>query len=218
MAFILGGSIASSYNSDPTKMPRWNASAVHTACMASGNFRNSTSSTGFWSEYFTSTVTSNSVANTARTIYTVSGKGGWLINACGACGENVASATTFVVTVDGVASTVALPTSATTYYGRGWLGAVGQYDGGSGEPHLNWKAGFCRGTAGSSGNQDNMTWDYHGTDHNSQTVVPGNLMSPFFEPQTVLRFDNSLTITVKSSAANSEAYQRYAGAIVRLDS
>jgi hypothetical protein len=63
-----------------------------------------------------------------------------------------------------------------------------------------------------------MTWDYHGTDHNSQTVVPGNLMSPFFEPQTVLRFENSLTVTVQSSTANSQAYQRYAGALVRLDS
>jgi len=215
MAAVIGSK--DNYNRDPLKMPRWNALASATFCAVGGNFVDSNGA-NFWASHWSGLVNSAAQANTARTVYTVSGKGGWLINACGSAGSNHANTTTFVITVDGVATTVALGEAGNTD-SRGWLGPVG-YD------YLKWNThegnvnnSFMRGTAASGGTTGNTTWDRTGNSTaGTHITMPGMLNSYAIDPMTVLRFDNSLTVTVATSGANSTGYQKNAGVLVRLDS
>ena len=215
MAAVIGST--DNFNRDPLKMPRWNAQVGATYCNVGGGFVDS-NSTNFWVSHWSGLVTSAAQANTARTVYTVSGKGGWLINACGSSGNNHANTTTFVITVDGVATTVALA-EAGDVNSRGWLGPVG-YDYLKYNTHEgNVNNSFMRGTAASGGTTGNTTWDRTGNNMiGTHITMPGMLNSYAIDPMTVLRFDNSLTVTVATSGANSNSNAQNAGVLVRLDS
>lgn len=223
MAAVIGS--RDNFNRDPSKMPRWNANAEQTIAITGTSPRSSNSSADFFTQYFTSYIDTPSVANTARTIYTVSGKGGWLITACGSRASSGGMTTTFVVTVDGVAHTV-LVGGANNATARGWIGPVGgslalannSYWG-----QIDMKTAYTRAVQNSGGNKDNTTWNFTGdgnvaTENTTHYVFPSNLLAPFYHPSSVVRFENSLTVTVSTSLANSSTYQENAGALVRLDS
>jgi len=216
-----------SLNRDPAKMPRFNADFQSVGVWANNAFR-------AYGNYFynTNTLTAftdtNSVANTHRTIYSVSGKGGYLIYAFGGAAPNGTTnlVTTFIVTADGVATTVTLAPAAGYFYARGYLGLPA---GITLQQTLNANPASSALIAPQSamepgtpsapvGNPDNMTVDYTGNSHYYPKQLLPNVDAPLVNPAACVRFENSLTITVASSVGTTHADSRQAGCLVRLDS
>lgn len=215
-----------SLNRDPAKMPRFNADFQSVGVWANNAFR-------VYGNYFynTNTLTAftdtNSVANTHRTIYSVSGKGGYLIYAFGGAAPNGTAnlVTTFIVTVDGVATTVTLAPAAGSYYSRGYLGLPSlvtlnqTISVGSTLFALPPQSAMDAGTSSAPvGNPDNMTVDYTGSSGYYPKQLLPNVDAPLVNPAACVRFENSLTITVASSVGTTHADSRQAGCLVRLDS
>jgi len=213
-----------SLNRDPAKMPRFNADFQSVGVWANNAFR------AYGTYYYnTNTLTAftdtNSVANTHRTIYSVSGKGGSLIYAFGGAAPNGTAnlVTTFIVTVDGVATTVTLAPAAGSYYIRGYLGLpsaiiLGQTLADGVVTHPPQSAIDAGTSSAPVGNPDNMTVDYSGSSGNYPKQLWPNVNAPLVNPAACVRFENSLTITVASSVATTHADSRQAGCLVRLDS
>lgn len=216
-------------NRDPAKMPRFNADFQSVGVWVNNGFR------AYGTYYYnTNTLTAftdtNSVANTHRTIYSVSGKGGSLIYAFGGAAPNGTAnlVTTFIVTVDGVATTVTLAPAAGSYYSRGYLGlpslvTLDQTISTNSTlfalpPQSAMDAGQSNAPVG---NPDNMTVDYSGSGAGGgyfpKQLWP-NVNAPLVNPAACVRFENSLTITVASSVGTTHADSRQAGCLVRLDS
>ena len=218
-----------SLNRDPAKMPRFNSSSVGAGVWVNNAFRNSGNASYFLTtNTLTALVTTDSVINTQRTIYSVSGKGGYLIYAFGGAAVNGAAnlITTFVITVDGVATTVTLAPAEGSYLVRGFLGLPAGItlqqalnDNPASTALIAPQSSMDAGTSSAAvGNQDNMTVDYMGASGYRPFLLLPNVNQPFVNPAACLRFENSLTITVASDKANTDANQRDAGCLVRLDS
>tara|TARA_R110002153_G_scaffold170143_1_gene322955 strand:+ start:265 stop:939 length:675 start_codon:yes stop_codon:yes gene_type:complete len=214
------------FNRDPAKMPRFNADFQSVGVWANNNFR------AYGAYYYnTNTLTAftdtDSVTNTHRTIYSVSGKGGSLIYAFGGAAPNGTAnlITTFVITVDGVATTVTLAPAAGNYYIRGYLGlpagitlqqALNNNPASTAliAPQSSMDAGTSSAPVG---NPDNKTVDYTGSSGYYSKQLWPNVNAPLVNPEACVRFENSLTITVASSAGTTHADSRQAGCLVRLD-
>jgi len=213
-----------SLNRDPAKMPRFNADFQNVGVWVNNGFR------AYGTYYYnTKTLTAftdtNSVANTHRTIYSVSGKGGYLIYAFGGAAPNGTAnlVTTFIVTVDGVATTVTLAPAAGSYYIRGYLGlpsaiTLGQNLVDGVVTHPPQSAMDAGQSSAPVGNPDNMTVDYSGGAGYYPKQLWPNVNAPLVNPAACVRFENSLTITVASSVGTTHADSRQAGCLVRLDS
>ena len=115
MAFILGGN---SYNKDPLKLPKWQLYREDLEYTISGSsFTYVTAQdAAFWGTMspINALITTASVADTARTIVNLSNKKGWLVYGVGPCAINQTA--TWVITVDGVATTFTIGGSGPTEF------------------------------------------------------------------------------------------------------
>ena len=219
-----------SLNRDPAKMVRFSHSMIGVGIMANNAFKSTSDSNYFMrANVMTAFITTNSVANTARTVYNVSGKGGSLIWAFGPADGNGATGlvTTWVITVDGVATTVSTNSAFGNYYARGFLGTPAAYGVGV---NANASSIFPEGAYefGAQGGASGGYRDTNGSDMElmgptgTGAIVPYTLLAglqqPTINPQACIRFENSLTITVATNKASTDSGQKNAGVLVKLDS
>jgi len=219
-----------SLNRDPAKMVRFSHAHQGVGIKANNAFKSTADANYFMrANVMTAFITSNSVANTARTVYSVSGKGGSLIWAFGSTDDNgqTGLVTTWVITVDGVATTVSTNASFGNYYDRGFLGTPSAYGIGV---NANASSIFSESAYqfGAQGGASGGYRDTNGSDMEMMgptgdgSIVPYTLLAglsqPTINPQACIRFENSLTITVATNKANTEAGTKNAGVLVKLDS
>ena len=223
------------YNRDPLKMGRFYASAGYNSpVIPIANTLYKPSSSNFHTtHYFTSVSAAASSANAAKQLYTVSGKGGFLVLAFSSYPNATSQSVivTYVITVDGVATTINLGASGAGGYLQGWLGTPAatvrsqgatnfatQISNSSGQiypDHL--------GELGANGAQSSLangTIDYNAANNSiwGNIILP-NLNQPTRNPQTCVRFETSLTVTVAVNYANNaNANNKTGGVLVRLDS
>lgn len=219
------------FNRDPRKMGAFYAGYYSgTRIPYNGSSDHALNTTFFNS--MTATVTPTAyVANQYETIYTVSGKGGSLIHAisCHQDLSNQTQAITFEVTVDGVVYEIPLGTSLNGGYVRGYLGSVGgttletgDYDASSTRAAM-FSPTTMASTSNSNPNQNinNTTLDYAGPGTAQKgSIFIQNLAAANHAPNTCCRFENSLTVKVKTDraiASSLPANARTSGVLCKLD-
>jgi len=230
MAAVIGSK--GFWNRDPAKMPRTYGETYQTFIGSASSdiqiLRLNTATTLTNTDYITA-ITSNAVSNTARTIVNVSGKSGWLTFAFGPAAAS--QATTFVVTVDGVATTIAVNAD-----GSDQLDLGGQNNSGSGFLGLMLNShsagGYNNGLTNGAWIANNNNASYQTWNEEHQTLNQGmyndanshnrRVLDPFHAiheyPSSVVRFENSLTVTVAGTIAVTDATHRTSGVIYVLDS
>ena len=209
-----------SLNRDPAKMQRWygrNTIGIYErdAVQAVEYILSNDKLTAF--------INTNVVANTARTLYSVTGKGGSLIWALGSSSIGSSSmTTTFVVTVDGVATTITMG-SPSSNYSRAVIGSPAMLYPSGGtmankpvSPNTYMRSSSSE-SASNSGVIDNKAFNYDGSVSNLGSILLAGLNQPMLNPQACTRFENNLTITVSASYANTDANYRAAACLVLLD-
>jgi len=219
-----------SLNRDPAKMVRFSHAHQGVGIIANNAFKSTADANYFMrANVMTAFITSNSVVNTARTVYSVSGKGGSLIWAFGSTDDNgqTGLVTTWVITVDGVATTVSTNASFGNYYDRGFLGTPAAYDDGVNVnshtifPESAYQFGAQGGASGGYRDTNGSDMEMMGPTGDG-SIVPYTLLAglsqPTINPQACIRFENSLTITVSTNKANSDTGNKNAGVLVKLDS
>ena len=211
-----------SLNRDPSKMQRFIAKDGQAGIWAGGSLRSFYDTNWFLrNDAITSFVNTNAVSNTPRTIYSVSGKGGSLIWAFASNSSNSTSCvTTYVITVDGVATTFNLGTQ-TSNFSRGIIGSPAAFMAANYEITRPINANsYVYGTGGSSsagGVVNNNSFSYSQGNTTGYYIVLAGLNQPMLNPQACTRFENSLTISVTVSQPNSDSNQQAAGCLVLLD-
>jgi len=222
------------WNRDPAKMPRTYGEAHQTFIgrAAADLFQNNLNDLAILanSSHITHLQTA-AVADTARTIVNISGKSGWLTWAMGPGGAS--QALTYVVTIDGVATTIAVnadgsdqtDTGGQNNSQTGFLGILLNLHTASGYGSAHSDAGFV---ANNNAGSNNKAWNAEhqtlnlspSTDANSharRTVDPFHAIHKY--PSSVCRFETSLTVTVAGTiAASASSAKRVAGVIYVLDS
>ena len=219
---VLGGV---KYNKDPKKMPAYHVDNINVWNNNATNARSNDPANQFWNSTASVYITSNSVADTARTVINISGKSGFLTHCWSPYVTSQAGTCTWVITVDGVATTV-------FYDGSGQGADSGSYHTlgvlnlGSHETQANGSQYFMGRTTGFGVNTAHSFATYgtmYNTDHNTRWSIG---VSPFVpEPSIVIamaplscvRFENSLTVTVASNVDNSTGSQHDAGVSYLLD-
>ena len=224
------------WNRDPAKMPKTYGETHQTFIgRASGDLysnrmsdRSALLNTGHITHIETA-----AVANTARTIVNISGKSGWLTWAMGPSGQS--QAVTYVITIDGVATTIAVnadgsdqtDTGGQNSSQTGFLGLMLNHHGTAGytDGGVMSDAGWL---ANNNVSNNNKAWNAeHQTlnlgsyndanSHNRRIVDPFHAIHKY--PSSVCRFETSMTVTVAGTiAASASAFQRMAGVIYVLDS
>lgn len=219
------------YNRDPNKMGKFYATGY--GGMPVIPYANAVYSRGYaqfhTTNYWTSLIETAVTANTARTIYSVSGNSGFLITAFsqGGSSSSMDASVTYVVTIDGVATTLALGATGTSGYPSGWLGTPAGIRRNSGSPTAqntsivtNDHIGPLGDTGNTKINLANKVVMYgQGSNSNQGQILLPTLSYPTTNPLACLRFENSLTITVAASftTIGEGLAQRSAGCLVRLD-
>ena len=201
---VLGGK---QYNSDPLKLSKWQiyrqdleffyapSNSYGTLTMQDGDVWGTGSP-------FNALIDSNSVANTARTIVSLSNKKGWLTFGVGPCGVNQTA--TWVITVDGVATTFTVGGSGPVEFDLHASGFGLIFS------NLN-NSAFLQGHFQMGGSTVTTPWyaddnaisyslENSGGSTNSRFILdPMWLKSGY--PDSCVRFENSLTVTVESNVA-----------------
>tara|TARA_R110002153_G_C13202771_1_gene487117 strand:- start:196 stop:891 length:696 start_codon:yes stop_codon:yes gene_type:complete len=230
MAAVIGS--RDNYNRDPNKMGKFYVSGFggmpiipYSNNSLTQGAANAFHSTNYWTSINSTGVT----ANTARTIYSVSGNSGFLISAFSQMGNtnSMNASVTFVVTIDGVATTLALGASGTTGYPAGWLGTPAGIR--RGTPTVSAQntpiiANDHLGPLGASSSNVNIIGNKvvtyaQGDNSNQGQVLLPTLSWPTTNPLACLRFENSLTITVAANftTVNLATVYKGSGCLVRLD-
>ena len=232
MAAVIGSK--GLWNRDPAKMPRTYGETYQTYIgRASADLYSNRMSDAsvFTSTGYITHIQTAAVANTARTIVNISGKSGWLTWAMGPGGAS--QALTYVVTIDGVATTIAVnadgsdqtDTGGQNNSQTGFLGILLNLHTASGYGSAHSDAGFV---ANNNAGSNNKAWNAEhqtlnlspSTDANSharRTVDPFHAIHKY--PSSVCRFETSLTVTVAGTiAASASSAKRVAGVIYVLDS
>ena len=229
MAAIIGS--RDIYNRDPLKMGRFYGSADYNGPVipvANTSYK-PTSSNFHTTNYFTSVTAATANANVARQLYTVSGKGGFLVLAFSGYPNSTSQsvAVTYVITVDGVATTVNLGASGAGGYLQGWIGTPTATIRGADITNFS-NPSFVTyldhlGELGQNGAQSSLangTINYNAGNNSAwgHLLLP-NLNQPTRNPQTCIRFETSLTVTVAVNYANNaNTNNKMGGVLVRLDS
>lgn len=221
MAFILGGN---SYNKDPLKLPKWQMYRQDLEFVISGASFSAVGAqdAGFWGtgSPLNALITTASVADTARTIVNLSNKKGWLTFGVGPCAINQTA--TWVITVDGVATTFTIGGSGPTEFdlhaaGFGLLFGQGTI--------LKPTRGFSQHLqlAGDDASPWYSAYNAinYGDEHSGQANNSRFMLDPLWlsraHPDACVRFESSLTVTVESDVANSTTIEENAGVMYVLD-
>ena len=220
---VLGSKVV--YNKDPQKVPKWTSDKQNIAYYYISGGSNGTRyahNTQFYSynNIINAYLSSNSVANTARTVVSLSGKKGWLTFGIGSGGNTSSpfNITTWVITVDGVATTLVCDAAAegdTSVFagGFGLLNSINIKREGStipsfvaGENSDPYDAGECvRNWSGTEAAAGANVW-----------LVPEPITVARTQPNTCIRFEDSLIVTVATTVAASNDY-KYAGVAYILE-
>ena len=204
------------WNKDPAKMPKW----CHAKRYVGHNYVSTTFNYGDnytftnASEFFTH-ITSNAVANVHRTIVNISGKSGWLTfcQGPGAAGQ----VTTFIITVDGVATTIEVAADATNQVDTqsdhaGFLGAHFRCNGTNstsavyGQAHVAAQTQY--GTGYLAWNPEHTTINRGGfADVATTCFILDPLLAIHQQPSSCVRFEDSLTVTVAGSVGQTNDYK-----------
>jgi len=201
---VLGGK---QYNNDPLKIPKWQVyrQDLEFFYHPSNSFANLTmqdSDTWGTGSPFNALVSTNSVADTARTIVNLSNKKGWLTFGVGPCGINQTA--TWVITVDGVATTFTVGGSGPVEYDLSASGFGLIFS------NLNFSA-FLQGHFQLGGDTSTSPWYAadnaisYGLENAGGTANSRFILDPMWlksgYPDSCVRFETSLTVTVESDVA-----------------
>ena len=196
---VLGGK---QYNNDPLKLPKWqiyrqDLEFFYQPSNSSANLTMQDSDTWGTGSPFNALVSTNSVANTARTIVNLSNKKGWLTFGVGPCGINQTA--TWVITVDGVATTFTVGGSGPVEFDLHASG-FGLIFSNFSEGHLMLGGDTSTSPWYAANNAMSYSLENSGGSANSRFILdPMWLKSGY--PDSCVRFETSLTVTVESDVA-----------------
>jgi len=211
MAAVIGST--GIYNRDPSKITRYHVYISKLSMVVAGSPYESNES-DFWTTYLhPARITSAAVANTARTIVSLSDKAGFFTFAMSSASNNVVE---FVVTVDGVATTIANMRNSTGEISRACIGAhSGWVASHQSNPHYGYSAGAW--TAPVDPFYSSYGFNAMSHDGPNYSYVPDPSYAIAFQPNNVVRFEKSLSVTVKTADAQSSGTNGYAAAHYILD-
>lgn len=234
MAAVIGSK--GLWNRDPAKMPRTYGETYQTYIgRASADLYSNRMSDAsvFTSTGYLTHIQTAAVANTARTIVNISGKSGWLTWAMGPSGQS--QAITYVITIDGVATTIAVnadgsdqtDTGGQNSSQTGFLGLMLNHHGTAGYTDggvmsdAAWLANNNTASNNKAWNAEHQTLNMSpyndANSHNRRVIDPFHAIHKY--PSAVCRFETSMTVTVAGTiAASASAFQRLAAVIYVLDS
>ena len=219
------------FNRDPRKMGAFYSGYYSGTRIPYNGTSDNPMGTSFFTSMTATAAPTQYVANQYETIYTVSGKGGYLIHAisCHQDLSNQTQAITFEVTVDGVVYEIPLGTSLNGGYVRGYLGSAGgtTLETGAYDASSTRAAMFSPTTMASTSNTNSgqninsTTIDYAGANNDQKgTIFIQNLAAANHAPNTCCRFENSLTVRVKTDraiASSINAGARTSAVLCKLD-
>ena len=202
------------YNRDPTKVPRY----VIAAGLFDYVFRGSNinvSGSDFWNTgRIGAIITTAQVANTARTVVNISNKGGFLIWGIGTQHNSSSNTNTWVITADGVATTLPVYSISDVGAGRACFGAFSSKNNNNGGELNNFK-GYNVGDSPLDSGRLAMSYS---SVNNLHRYVMDPLVAIATQPTAIIRFETSLTVTFASSLAINSSIDSYVGVQYILDS
>ena len=187
------------YNRDPSKMARYHVQENFMSII-SGNTPYDSNESGFWGQYkHPAQITSNSVANTARTIVSISDKAGFFTFAMSSMGTAIVE---FVVTVDGVATTIPNLRRTDNQNSRACIGA---HSGWTATHQSNPNYGYSAGAITVPTEPFYASYGLNAITYTTPffAYVPDPIYAIATQPSNIVRFEKSLIVTVKSAAAAS---------------
>lgn len=202
------------YNRDPTKVPRYVVDSSNFDYTQSNNHRNPAQSNFWSSQRFGAVLTSAQVANTARTLVNISNKGGFLIWGIGTQHNSSSNTNTWVITVDGVATTLPVYSISDAGAGRACFGAFNSKSNNNAGSYDNFD-GYNVGASPLDSGRLALSYSNAGSLHR-YLIDP--LTAIATQPTAIIRFETSLTVTFASSLAISESVDSYVGVQYILDS
>jgi hypothetical protein len=213
MAQVLnsGGGV---FNTDPTKVPRYVISAGLFDYVYQGSNTN-VSAGGFWTtNTIGAIITTAQVANTARTVVNISNKGGFLIWGIGTQHNSSSHTNTWVITVDGIATTLPVYSISDSGAGRACFGAFSSKNNNNGNETVNFN-GYNVGHSPLDSGRLALSYS---SNNNLHRYVMDPLVAISTQPTAIIRFETSLTVTFASSLAISSSVDSYVGVQYILDS
>ena len=219
MAFILGGT-GVQYNKDPKKLSKYVIDPTATYLMrdaASFDLENSGNEGAYYSSsdnYFVRSPASNVSADTDITIVNISGQSGFLthcISPTSGVGAGYQTTWTWVITVDGVATTITMGAGISgNYYkpaeARSVMGGFLQY--------------LYPNSAGTWNRRDDSYYSNQMYDNaRSYYTTSGTMQMTMTHPEEMImryplacvRFETSLNVKVQQDRANTDTYNRIGG-------
>ena len=202
------------FNRDPTKAPRYVVDSSNFDYTQSNNFRNPAAS-NFWStDRIGAILTTAQVANTARTVVSISNKGGFLIWGIGTQHNSSSNTNTWVITADGVATTLPVYSISDSGAGRACFGAFNSKSNNNAGSYDDFN-GYNVGT--SPLDSGRLALSYSNVNGLHRYVIDP-LVAIATQPTAIIRFETSLTVTFASSLAINASIDSYVGVQYILDS
>lgn len=197
MAAVIGS--RDNFNRDPSKITRYHVDHDKLSMIVAGTQRESNEGF-FWTTYLhPARITSQAVANTARTIVSLSDKAGFFTFAMSSATTSVVE---FVVTVDGVATTIPNMRNSTGEISRACIGAHSGWV----SPHQSLPSqGYSAGAWTTPDDPFYSPYGFNAISYESPnySFVPDPSYAIAFQPNNVVRFEKSLAVTVKTVAAQT---------------
>tara|TARA_R110000851_G_scaffold177355_2_gene324161 strand:+ start:326 stop:976 length:651 start_codon:yes stop_codon:yes gene_type:complete len=215
MAAVIGNN--GIYNRNPNAVPRGYAGGDYIFLADDSNGAVTSRSQNFWDNgVWTASVTSAVAANTARTIVNISGKSGFLISGLGS--NTGSGAATFVITVDGVATSLSYPAISPNTNQKVFFGAI--EIGGGTTSYIQGAAAGSSGTdtwnsSDTAVNFNNNSFSNNGLDRKMHVRNPMEAISN--ANAGCIRFENSLTVTYSQAQELYSNIDNRAGVMYKLD-
>ena len=212
MAAVIGS--RDNFNRDPTKVPRYVVDSSNFDYANATTLRNPPTS-GFWdTNRIGAIITTAQLANTARTVVNIANKGGFLIWGIGTQHNSSSNTNTWVITVDGVATTLPVYSISDSGAGRACFGAFNSKSNNNAGLYDNFD-GYNVGNSPLDSGRLALSYSNNGNLHR---YVIDPLIAIATQPTAIIRFENSLTVTFASSLAISASIDSYVGVQYILDS
>ena len=203
------------FNRDPTKVPRYVVDSSNFDYVSNNAFKNPTMTQNFWNtDRIGAVITTAQVANTARTVVNISNKGGFLCWGIGTQHNSSSQTNTWVITVDGVATTLPVYSISDAGAGRACFGAFNSKSTNSASIYDDFN-GYNVGLSPLDSGRLALSYSNAGSLHR-YLIDP--LTAIATQPTAIIRFETSLTVTFASSLAISASYDSYVGVQYILDS
>jgi len=215
MAAVIGNN--GIYNRNPNAVPRgyMYGDNIFLADDANGIVNSRTQN--FWDNgVWTASVTSAAAGNAARTIVNISGKSGFLISGLGS--NTGSGAATFVITVDGVATSLSYPTISPNTNQKVFFGAfeLARNDGlATSQVAVASSGTDTWNSSDTAVNFNNNSFSNNGFDRRIRVRNPMDAISN--ANASCIRFENSLTVTYSQAQELFSNIDNRAGVMYKLD-